>query len=96
MYADSFYYISKICFNLSNFRFFFVYNYILMIINSILSLAFLWSWKKCHQQLKDLQSLRRQIATSTIVSVTDAVSKLKATPKGKKIFMVVKGRNLSK
>lgn len=64
-----------------------------MIINSILSLAFLWSWKKCKAQLTELRLLRRKITTAAIDSVSDAIKNMEKVPQGKKIFMIVKGIN---
>jgi hypothetical protein len=62
-----------------------------MIINSILSLAFLWSCKKCIQQLKEFTALRKKIINASILSVADAIKNMETVPEGKKVFMIIRG-----
>ena len=62
-----------------------------MIINSILSLAFLLAWGRCHTNYKKLLTLRRLIANSPILSVQEAIQKIQQSNNKKPIFMLVKG-----
>jgi len=62
-----------------------------MIINSILSLAFLWSCRKCLNELKEFSKLRKKITTADILSVAEALKNMEGVPDGKKIFMVIRG-----
>lgn len=62
-----------------------------MIINSILSVAFLWSCRKCLLQLKELGILRSKIANARVLPVTEALQKIAELPAGRKIFMVIRG-----
>jgi hypothetical protein len=63
-----------------------------MIINSILSLAFLWSCRKCLLRLKEIGALRGKIIKTAVLPVGDAVRKLSEAPEGRKVFMVIRGR----
>lgn len=65
-----------------------------MIINSILSLAFIWSCRKCLLQLKELGILRSRIANAHVFSVTEALQKIAELPAGRKIFMIIRGKYL--
>jgi hypothetical protein len=65
-----------------------------MIINSILSLAFLWTWKHLHLRLRELQQLRRKISSEAITSVADIIKKMDGLPDGKRVFAIVKGKSI--
>lgn len=62
-----------------------------MIINSILSLAFLWSCRKCLLQLKEIGLLRDKIIQTQALPVSEAIKKISDLPSGRKIFMIVRG-----
>jgi hypothetical protein len=62
-----------------------------MIINSILSLAFLWTWKHLHFRLRELQQRRRKISSEAIQSVGELLKKMETVPNGNKAFSIVKG-----
>lgn len=47
-----------------------------MIANSLLSLAFLWAWKKSHIRLEELRAVRKKIAAAAIDSVSEALKKM--------------------
>jgi hypothetical protein len=64
-----------------------------MIINSILSLAFLWSCRKCLIHLKELGILSSKIATTSALPVAEALSNIKNLPVGKKVFMIIRGNS---
>lgn len=62
-----------------------------MIINSILSLAFLWSCRKCLLHLKELGLLSSKIATLKAIPVSEALSKMQNVQMGKKVFLIIRG-----
>ena len=62
-----------------------------MIINSILSLAFLWSCRKCLLHLKEIGMLRQKIINTETLPVSEAVKKLSELAPGRKVFMIVRG-----
>ena len=64
-----------------------------MIINSILSLAFLWSIRKCLIHVRYLGKLRNKMMKSSVIPVSEAIKKMGEIPVGRKVFMVIRGKN---
>lgn len=63
-----------------------------MIINSILSLAFIWSCRKCLIRLKEIAILRHKITKTEVLPVAQAIHKVaNELPAGRKVFMIVRG-----
>ncbi len=63
-----------------------------MIINSILSLALLWFCNKYLKHLKELGILKSKILSMEALPVVEAVKTIAALPKGKKVFLMIRGK----